>query len=79
MFAYIGKLKNDIGVTSILAGQADLKEAAQRCSFDTLRIIASGPMPVAENLLRSIATTCSRRSAGSRPVSVMWKRNSSKT
>jgi capsular exopolysaccharide synthesis family protein len=38
-------LKNDIGVTSILTGQAHLKEAAQRCSFDTLRIIASGPMP----------------------------------
>jgi capsular exopolysaccharide synthesis family protein len=38
-------LKNDVGVTSILAGQADLKESAQRSSFDTLRVIASGPMP----------------------------------
>ncbi len=38
-------LKNDIGVTSILTGQAALAEAAQRCSVDTLRIVASGPVP----------------------------------
>lgn len=39
-------LSNDVGVTSILAGKATLAEAAQRPEgIETLRILASGPVP----------------------------------
>ncbi len=38
-------LPNEVGLTSILSGQASVREAAQRCDVDGLRIIASGPIP----------------------------------
>lgn len=38
-------LKNQVGVTSVLAGTATLAQAAQRPGQDSLRILASGPVP----------------------------------
>ena len=39
------KVENKVGVTNILAGETTLVGAAQRVGIDTLRVIASGPVP----------------------------------
>ncbi|MBI3647481.1 MAG: polysaccharide biosynthesis tyrosine autokinase [Actinobacteria bacterium] len=39
------QLSNDFGLTSILSGQRDLVSAVQRCQVETLRVLASGPVP----------------------------------
>lgn len=38
-------LPNDVGVTSILTGEATLKDAAQSCQIPTLRVLSCGPIP----------------------------------
>ncbi len=38
-------LPNDVGLTSILTGEATLKDAVQRCEVPTLRVLSSGPVP----------------------------------
>lgn len=39
------ELHNRVGLANILTGEAALADVAQRCGIDTLRVIASGPIP----------------------------------